>query len=65
MDIEYVDILTGEKLSLIGLANIELVYWSIRSSSWRGGDWVKGKKGVIIILASCDFHFIRDHNNMV
>ena len=33
----YVDIIIGGKFWSIQLANIELVYWSVRSSSWRGG----------------------------
>ena len=33
----YVDIMTGEKLSSIQLANMELVHWSVRSSNRRGG----------------------------
>ncbi len=43
----YVDIMTGEKLSSIKLVNIELIYWSERSSSRWGGDWVNGVKGGI------------------
>ena len=35
------DNLSGEKLSSILLANMELVYWSVHSSSKRGGDGVK------------------------
>ena len=38
----YVNIMSREKLSSIQLANIELVYWSIRSSSSRGEDGEKG-----------------------
>ena len=43
----------GEKLLLIYLANKELVYWSVRPSSRRGGDK--------FILACCVFLFIREH----
>ena len=35
--------MTGEKLSSIWVANMEIIYWSDRSSSMRGGDvgkWV-------------------------
>ncbi len=38
----YVDIMTGEKLSSFYVANKKLVYCSVRSSSRRGGDGVKG-----------------------
>ena len=38
----YVDIMTGKQLSSILLANMELDYWSVRSSSRRGGYRVKG-----------------------
>ena len=35
VDIEYVDIVTGEFLSSVYVANIVLIYWSIHSSmSW-------------------------------
>ena len=37
----YVDIMTGEGLSSSYLANMELVYWSVRSSIRSKGDWVK------------------------
>ena len=37
--------MTGEKLSSIELANIELVYWSVLSSSRRGEDGIKGVEG--------------------
>ena len=36
------DILTAENLSSIKVANMDLIYWSIRSSSKRGGDGLKG-----------------------
>ena len=42
MDIEYVDILTGETLSSI---NFDLNYWLIRSSRKRGRDGVKNVDG--------------------
>ena len=41
MDFEYVDIMTGEFLPFIEVANIFLRYWSICSSMVRGGDGVK------------------------
>ena len=37
MDIQYVDILTGENLSSIQVANMDLIYWLVRSPSWRRG----------------------------
>ena len=36
----HVDILTGEKLRK--LANMDIIYWSVRSFSLRGEDGVKG-----------------------
>ena len=48
MDIEHVDIVTGEFLSSIWVANIDLRYWSIRSSMVIGRDGVGG----IVIIAS-------------
>ena len=41
MDIEYVDILTEENLSSFQAVNIYIIYWSVRSSSRRGGNRVK------------------------
>ena len=57
MDIEYVDVLTGENLSSIQVANMDLIYWSVRSSSRRGGyGEVDGGK---VVLASCEHNFIK------
>ena len=39
------DILIGENLSSIKLANINSIYWSVGSSSRRGKDKVKGLDG--------------------
>ena len=33
----YVDIMTGEKLSSIYIADMDITYWSVRSTSRRGG----------------------------
>ena len=44
---------------------MELVYWSDRSFSRRGGDGVKGIKEGNLTLARCKFHFIREHENLV
>ena len=45
MDILYVDTMTGVNLSLIQVANMDLLYWSVRSFSRKGGDGVKGLDG--------------------
>ena len=37
------DILTGGNLSSIKLANMDLIYWSVRLSIRRGGDDLKGE----------------------
>ena len=36
------DIMTGRKLPSILVANMELAYWSVRASSKRRGDVLKG-----------------------
>ena len=64
MDIQYVDKLIRKKFS-IKVANIELIYWSIRSSSNWGGNTAKGLDGGIVILARCEFYFIEENVNMV
>ena len=50
--------MTEEKFSSIYVANMELAYWSVRSSSRRGG--IKGWKGGIVILAR-----YKEHENLV
>ena len=60
--ITYVNIMTGET---IYVANMELIYWSVRSSNRRGGDGVNRVDGGIVILAYYKFHFIREHDNLV
>ena len=67
MDIDriYLDILTGKILSSIYLASMDITYWSVRSSSRRGGFGVKGVNGGIAMLTSCKHHFIRVHGNLV
>ena len=37
-----VDVMTGEHLSSIQLANVNFIYWLAHLSSRRGGDWLKG-----------------------
>ena len=41
---------------------MELVFWSVRSSIWRGVNWFKGR---VVILVRCKFHFIREHENQL
>ena len=60
MDFEYIWILwQGEKLSSIYVANMELINGQFIHPE---GDEEKGK---IDILARCEFHFIRQHENLV
>ena len=42
-----------------------LIYWSVRSSSWRKVDVVMGLDGGIVILASCENYFNGVHENLV
>ena len=48
MDIEYVDILTGEKLFPIVVADINIIYWSLHLSS-------RGRVDGLKELGSSDF----------
>ena len=60
------DILTGGNFLSIELANMDLAYWSLRSFSRREVDGGKRELMVdILILASCEHHFIRLHGNLV
>ena len=52
------DLLTGKKLSSNQLANKDLIHWSVSLFSWKGGVG-------IVILVSCEYYFIRVHENMV
>ena len=52
MDVEYIEIMTGELLLSIWVATIVLIYRSVRSSSSREGDREKGVDGGIVILVS-------------
>ena len=65
MDIEYVDILTVENLSLIQVANMDLIYWSVRLCSRRGGEGKRGWMGGNVMLASQEYHIIRVYENLV
>ena len=58
----YVDVMTGEKLSLILVTNMDISYWSARSSSRRGWDGVKREN---ISLASYKFPFIKVLDDLV
>ena len=53
--------MTGEKLSSILVADMELIYGLVRSSSRRGGYDVKGLDGGIVILSRCEFNFFGEH----
>ena len=44
---------------------MDLIYWSVLSSRKRGGGRVKGVVGGIVILDSCENHFIRVHKYLV
>ena len=52
MDIEYVDIMTGENLLSIQVATMVLIYWSVRSSSRRGRKNKRGGQNQHIIRIS-------------
>ena len=56
------DILTGKNLS-ISVGSIDLIHWSVCSSSRRDG--VKGWMEYKVIIASYEYHFIRVHENLV
>ena len=44
---------------------MDIIHWSVRSSSRRGGDEVKGVEGENRFLALCDLPFIRENENLV
>ena len=45
---------------------MDLIYWSVNSSSRRlGGGGFKKWMGVIVILANCEYDTIRVHENLV
>ena len=54
----------GEKIKLIKVANMDIFYWSVRSSIRRVGDGVNGVDE-IVILVSHKFNFIRVYDNLV
>ena len=45
INIEYVVILTGENLSSTQVANMNLIYWPVRSTSMRRGGGIKESVG--------------------
>ena len=59
------DIMKWKTLSLIYVANMEIIYWSDRSSSRRRGD---GEERVWFVsrvtLVRCEFNFIREHKSL-
>ena len=52
--------MTGEKLSSIKLANMDIIYWSVLSSSKR-----VGMEGENRFLDRCVFHSFREPNYLV
>ena len=59
------DIITGEKLSSIYLANMELVYWSVRSPSSRGDNRVREVEGGNRYFRPLQVSLIiREHENL-
>ena len=59
--------MTGENLSSISVANMDLIYWLVCSSIRR--DWMGEREwmgmGGIVISASCEYYFIRVHENLM
>ena len=56
------NILTGENLSLILVANMDLIYWNVCSSSMKAGDEIIGVDGGRgPFFANCKHHFIKVH----
>ena len=55
-----VDIMTGRKLSSFQVANIEITYWLVCSSTRK-----RGVFGGTVILASFKYHFIRVYDNLI
>ncbi len=61
----YVDIMTGGKIVVNEVANMELINWSLRSAISNGGDGIKkGLMEGIVILSRYEFHLIRKHENL-
>ena len=55
--------MTVENLSSIWVANMDIPYWLVHSySRWGGG---KGLDRNIVILASCEYRFLRVPENLV
>ena len=65
MDIEYVNILTGENLSSIKVASMVPIYWQFVYPVEEEGIGFKRWMGEgIVSLASCECHFINVHENL-
>ena len=52
--------MTGEKLSSIQVADMDIIYWSVRSSSMRGGDGVNGVNGGYRSFCQLQVNLVRD-----
>ena len=61
MDIICVDIMTGEILPLVQLACIGQFVHPVGMELMVQGLWT----GWIVILANCEYYFIREHENLV
>ena len=59
MDLEYVDILTGENCR-----QFSLIIWTPFIGQFVHPVGMKGM-GKVVILASCEYYFIRVHENLV
>ena len=57
--------MTGEKLKPFSVANLDIKYFYVCSSSRRRRDGVKGIDGGIVILDSYEFHCIIAHQTLV
>ena len=57
--------MTWKKLSSIYVAKMELIYWSVRSSSRREWEGIKGVEGGAFNLARSVFLIIREDENLV
>ena len=49
--IEYIRGYICKRKFIFQVANVDLIYWSVSSSSWRGRDEVKGGMRSIVVLA--------------
>ena len=66
VDIENMDILTGQNLSSIKVANMDHIKCPVRSFSGRAGDWVKGVDGRYRYFSQLGLSlYHRVHDNLV